>query len=274
MVDALRVDDTNQRGRAAMQPSLLLSRVGAAILGASLTVLVLSGCGGEDKVLYLLAWNVEGIRILNQGAAWEVDTNQGYQVRVTSGYVTSHTAELIPCGRAGEAGASWMEWLAPRAAFATHALPLDPSAFHRARIEPLLHVRTRRVVRPLTRGASYCAADYLIARAGDDALGQPTDFDMVDRSLFLRGRVRRGAEAWRDFEVSTRVAHGFRREFALRAAPHATPLVVRIERRLASLFDGIDFDDVPQREWARQILHNLIAGAEVQFPSGGEDVAL
>lgn len=270
MLDAIRVDDANEFGRAALRPAPSWCRTYAAIL-AWVGVLALSACGGEDRVLYLLAWNAEGVRILDEGSAWEVDTNRGYRVRVTSGYVTSHTAELIPCDRAALGGVGWAEWLAPRAAFATHALPLDPSAFHRARIEPLLQPRVRRVVRPLTRGARYCAADYLIARAGHDALGQPDDVDMVDRSLFLRGRVRRGGEEWREFDVSTRVAHGFRREFPSRAAHHGEPLVVRIERRLASLFDGIEFDDMPQREWARQILQNLIDGAEVQFPSTAEE---
>lgn len=236
----------------------VLLRIGLCVCSS----LVL-GCARDGRVVYLLSWDLDRVLRAADGTSWTVTTDLGYEVRVAAGYLTSHTAELIACDRRPGALA-WLAFsLMPRPAHATHALALDPSAFHRARIESLTAARTARVVRPVPRAQAYCEAHYLVARAGGTATAMPAEVDMTDRSLYVRGVYGKANGMRTAFEITTTVAHGWRGAVErIDAGPG--PIAVHVERRLGTLFDGLDFARVPEREWPRRMLANLIDGTVVR----------
>lgn len=238
-------------------------------LGLCLCAALVAGCGSDGRFVYTLAWNLEGVRRDDQAIGWSVTTDLGYEVRVDAGYLTSHSAELLACDRRTVPLVQLATWIAPRPAYATHALSLNPSAFHQARIESLARPRDSRTVRPVP-AAEYCGVQYLVARAAGVATGLPEDIDMTARSLYLRGDYAAAEGMHQPFEITTTVAHGLRFD-SDRIDGRDAPVAVRIERSLGRLFDGVDFAQSPEREWPRRILRNLIDSTVVAVdrPQGG-----
>jgi hypothetical protein len=221
-------------------------------------------------VRYRLTWAQDDVVPVGQDGAWEVDSSLGYRVRVTRGWVTSYSTELVECPRAAAASGALGVFFPADAVAGHNAGTPNPAA-----VKPML---VESLTKPVAEDAgtvslapqAYCQLHYLVARAGRESPGLPADVDMVDASLHVEGTYRApNATTDAAFAVHTASAYGqlFARVAeppgALRADPGTGALVVEIRRRRSRLFDGVDFLRMPAKSVGLRMLQALVDGAEV-----------
>jgi len=245
-------------------------------------VLLSAGCARKEadtppphSVSYVLEWKRSKMEQAPDGAGWEVTNDLGYRVQVTRGYLVTRSLELIPCNPVPPA-VSLLErigdLLGPRPAYAGHSAIADPSATKTATVESLLNPRSHAVATLYPGAQKYCQAHYLIARADPAATGLPSEVDMVDQSLRLEGRFQRPGESQETpFTVVTAVANGKLFDLprnqgqeggALNTGGESATVVVR--RDLDTIFDHVDFANMPDKRIGREVLQNLINSAEIE----------
>ena len=217
-------------------------------------------------VHYVVAWARDGV--VPAGDGWEVTTDLGYRVRVTRGYLTSYSMELVECPKA-----AWSV-LSPPPAWAGHSAGTpNPAAIRPMQVESLLATTDREIGAVTLAPQTYCQLHYLIARAGREAQGLPSDLDMVDASLHVDGTYRApAADAPTPFAIHTAIANGGLFDHTGAAAPirvdmgqGATRVTVR--RHLGSLFDGVDFATTSDSVRASRILASVVEHVEVELAS-------
>lgn len=236
------------------------------------------------QVRYRLDWVWDGVTKISDGAAWEVTNDLGYRVRVTRGYVTSYSMELVECPKDTAATpvaslGTLLRSIVEATAYAGHATGTpNPAAIRPMQVESLTAPTAREVGAVLLAPQTYCQLHYLVARAGRDARGLPADLDMVDTSLHIDGTYRApGTTADTPFTLHTAVAYGalFDHAMGSPAAIHvdtgtsATQVTVR--RHLGRIFDSVDFVKVTDRMMAGQVLKALIDHVEVEIESVNEN---
>jgi hypothetical protein len=113
---------------------------------------------------------------------------------------------------------------------------------------------------------------YLIARAGHDSPGLPTELDMVDSSLHLDGAYRApGSATETPFALHTAVANGAlldhvgTPERPIHVDTGTEEVRVTVVRHLAALFKGVDFVKLNERALPGQILQSFVDGVEVRI---------
>jgi hypothetical protein len=234
---------------------------------------LLAGCAEERRVVYSLEWDVAGLSRPASGVGWEIVTDLGYRVQLDAGYLSSHSVELIECDYRPQPLARLVSGLVaslvPAPAFAGHVLSPNPSAFRTTHVESLVAAAPITTSRIVVGGRRYCEVSYLVARAEVSAAGLPGDLDMAGKSLYVAGMYSLPGTAPERFAIASTVASGGRVGFF--AAGHfgddghrveldtaSGDVVVRIRRRLGSLFDGVDFARQPRSDWAHAILANLV----------------
>ena len=236
-----------------------------------LLLLPLVGCVDERRVVFSLEWDLAGAERAAGDPALLIRTDLGYQVWLRRGFLASHALDLVECAGPlpplARLAADAAALLAPAPAFAGHVLSLNPSTFRPAIVESLLATTPTTSARVLVAGRRYCDVNFLVARADADAGGLPDDLAMAGKSLYLEAMFAAPGAAPVPFTIATSVTAG--RRFALRrradgearsvAFDSATgDAVVRVRRRMASLFDGVDFARQPRSEWPHRILANLV----------------
>jgi hypothetical protein len=255
-----------------------------------LGTLLLSGCSHSPpsptahRVRYQLDWVLDGVRKTADGKAWEVTNDLGYRVRVTRGYVTSYSMELVECPKNTAATPlarlGTLLWpVVEGTAYAGHLTGTpNPAAIHPMQVESLTEPVPHEVGTVLLAPQAYCQLHYLVARAGRDAPGLPADLDMVDTSLHIDGTYQApGTAADVPFTVQTASAYGALFDHAVNsAAPiHVdtgrSALEVTVRLRLGKIFDGVDFVKMTDRMVAGQVLRSLVNHAEVEIKSVDED---
>ena len=224
-------------GRVASSGDRVGRRVGQNVLVMTGLVLLFASCSNPtsgpdlgpsrtDHIAYRVDWDWGRARAYSDevGAeGWETENDLGYRVRVTQGYLVSHSAQLTACpeeaadhdpdtdaGAADVADVGRMSAaksfsiagseplptlralldLRPRIAHAGHGEDYGPTAVLTSSVESLLHPELLEFGRlsvnaPVDR--RYCEAFYLIAAAGSTAKGLPTDVDMVGSSVYVEG---------------------------------------------------------------------------------------
>jgi hypothetical protein len=236
------------------------------------------------QVRYQLDWVWDGVTKTSDGTAWEVTNDLGYRVRVTRGYVTTYSMELVECpkGTAATPVASLgtLLWsIVEATAYAGHATGTpNPAAIRPMQVESLTAPTARQVGAVLLAPQTYCQLHYLVARAGREAPGLPADLDMVDTSLHIDGTYRApGTTADTAFTLHTAVAYGalFDHTASSPAALHvdtgtsATQVTVR--RHLGRIFDSVDFVNMTDRMVAGQVLKSLIDHVQVEIEPVNEN---
>lgn len=268
--------------RSCTQLSATVFSCGRAILfGACLLV---GGCRQSSlpppaphEVRYRLDWAWDNVARSTHASTWDVTNDLGYRVRVTRGYVTSYSMELVECPKATAtmpvARLGAFLWAAVEGmAFAGHSSGTpNPAAIRPMQVESLTAPIAREVGAVTLAPQAYCQLHYLVARAGREASGLPADLDMVDTSLHVDGTFQApGASAAVPFTLHTAVAYGalFDHTIGPPGALHvdtgraATEVTVR--RHLGSIFDGVDFIGMTDRVVAGQILKSLVDHIEVE----------
>ncbi|AKU91301.1 hypothetical protein [Vulgatibacter incomptus] len=158
-----------------------------AILTAGL---VASCAASDDPGLRIDIATASPSSPLQPGGTRIIETNLGYRVELTRGYLATGLVELPPCqhhsAATGGLGDRLLDLLVPRA-FAHGdgspvklAIPLVESL-----LAPQGSAAEIGTLEPPP--GLYCAVLYTAAAADDDALGLPDDVDMVGTTLFLAG---------------------------------------------------------------------------------------
>src|SRR6185369_15972539 len=63
------------------------------------------GTGAWHEIRYRLEWASDDATRIENGPAWEITNDRGYRVRLTRGYLTSYSMELVECPKDGATGA-------------------------------------------------------------------------------------------------------------------------------------------------------------------------
>jgi hypothetical protein len=229
-------------------------------------------------VHYAIALDTRGVEWNADRSAWEVTNDLGYRVRVTRGYLTTYSMELVECPKpavssaAARLFASLWSVVEPRA-WAGHASGTpNPAAIRPMQVESLLAPTQHELATLTLAPQAYCQFHYLIARAGHDSPGLPTELDMVDASLHLDGAYRApGATTETPFKFHTAVANGALLDHTGTAAAPihvdtgTEEVRVTVVRHLAALFKGVDFVKLNERALPGQILQSFVDGVELRI---------
>ena len=205
---------------------------------------------------------------MTDGVGWEVTNDLGYRVRLTRGWVTTYSMELVECPKP----AALSSFLAPPSAWAGHASGTpNPAAIRPMQVESLLAPTDREVGTVTLVPQAYCQMHYLIARAGHDSPGLPSELDMVDASLHVDGTYRPpGAASPTLFTIHSAIANGglFDRtatSVPIRVDTGRATTRVTVRRHLGSLFDAVDFATMPESVRAERILAAAIDHIEIEI---------
>jgi hypothetical protein len=281
---ARRPAEPVRKRRARAGAIVTLWTIGACALGLGGT----SGCReappppSPHRVEYRLTWaRDEGVTPGGDGS-WSVTNDLGYRVRVARGWITSYSMELVECPKESREEGSpfafiYSMLLGARAAWAGHLSGTpNPAAIRPMQVESLTDPASHDVGAVVLAPQPYCQLHYLVARAGKDSPGLPTDLDMVDASLHLEGTYQaRDADNATPFTVHTDVAYG---QLFDHTAPTGATLhvdtgreAVRVEvgRRRSRMFDHVDFARMADRQLALRVLTSLVddvAVATVPLP--------
>jgi len=158
-------------------------------------------------------------------------------------------------------------------AFAGHASGTpNPAAIRPMQVESLTDPTAREVGAVVLQPQAYCQLHYLIARAAREAVGLPSDLDMVDTSLHVEGTARPpGVSTEAPFALHTAIANGALLDRAGDAALHVDTgretVRVTVRRHLGRMFDGVDFATMTPQAIAGQILKSMVAHVEVAIES-------
>jgi hypothetical protein len=227
------------------------------------------------SVSYQLEWRRRGGVDPPSDAPLEITNDLGYLVRVTRGYVVTRSIEMIPC--AIPSPVSLLDtidrMIGPRPAFAGHSAIPDPSSTKSPTVESLLQRGPRQLPALYPGARMYCRAHYLIARADPQSAGLPTEIDMVDQTLRVEGTFQRRGEATATpFTVTSAVANGKLFELGTQSPSAAArrldttseSAIVIVRRNLDTIFDRVDFATMNEKRMAREMLQNLVDGAELE----------
>lgn len=219
-----------------------------------------------SSVEYVLAFDRSGVSELADGG-FETVTPEGRTVRLRRGYLVQSSLTLVDC--LGVGGDAWDELaaalFAPPVARAGHADASDPSEVVAPRFLDLATLEGDlafgRAAMPETR---YCRVHQLVTGSYDASGiegGVPEGVDPILTTLVLEGEHRTESAAWAPFALSSTLASGALHDLpdVLEGGLDGSHAVVRVERDLARMFDGVDFDAEPERA----VLRNLVVDAPV-----------
>ena len=241
---------------------------------ASMGSLGVGGSGGSDAsgalirgATWSLTWDTERVS-RSDGGGWSVDTDRGYRVQVSSGWLVTYSVSLGLCdgGGQGGGGSALGRFFGVRSAYAhedgnastidvQHAEDLTGS------LEP------RRPWSAAFAAARYCRVHWLAGRA-DSRVDSPEGVDLQGQSLVLTGTWERDG-ASHELAVSTWWPQGYLVDLDAGGGDgpddgEARVAQITVKRSLGSLFDGIDLATATAAELAGSVLENLALHAETK----------
>lgn len=210
-------------------------------------------------VRYLLTWDDAGIDM--RDGAWTTTNDLGYRVTLTKGYVVSLATQLTLCQS---------ERAQP---LRNDQLEDNPTLV----LDPLVEDMMTRA--PIEFGeidnngsGPYCKGFYLLARGEPDTRAMPSEPDLVGISIAFVGSYMgpEGGEA-QAFEISTSFANGLNSELvdAQTEMPFmheldARSLELRVTRKTARIFDGIDFRTHTGRQLEIRVAAAFVKAVEMR----------
>lgn len=231
----------------------------------------------ETTITYRLDWDTTGTS-QNDTGAWIWESDLGFSIELTSGYLVTYSLQLVECRTNGLA--TWIKWfgelLGPRSAFAGHShTQQNPAAMTTAHVESLLTPHAQHAGTVVAPAASYCQSHYLIAGAPPGATGLPDDVNMLGTSVYLKGSYQApGSPEWAPFKIHTALPNGLLAPLSPTgeslAAPMQTPITsvtLTTERSLRTLLNGVDFTTMNDDAIQRQVLTAIIAGTRTHYTS-------
>lgn len=235
----------------------------AAVIG--LVVLAAACDPGPPRAVNVqvdLAWDTQGA-VLSSGRA-TVTTDTGYVVELDRLTVTTYSVELMPCEPLPP----------PRAAFnfigtawAGHQAGHPLTRTNAAGIEAPLKSATMTMDKIAPPDVAYCAAHYLIGRLLDPAPGADPA-ETTGFSLRAHGRYRKAdQDSWTPLALDSAVAHGIliNLDAPKTGVRFKDGDTVVMTRRLAGMFNGVDFAAMDEAAVVRQVLRQLVSGTAVTW---------
>ena len=218
----------------------------------------------REEVRYTLGWDWGRAKRSEHGG-WEVQTDLGYLVHVTSGRLVTRNLELVPChARPPEPpNSGWLRWIKPQPVLAGHSSMVpNESKISRSYEEDLANPGTAFIESRIVTDPEYCRAHYLIAR--------PTGSGPGSAALEVSGTWKRsGVSGETTFRTRSSAAYG---QFLHLSSAAGSRLFRRaivggiditLQRSLGSMFDGFDFQSAPPDAADSQLLRTLVAGTVV-----------
>ncbi len=198
------------------------------------------------------------------GGTRTFDTDRGFRVTLTRGFLSTGSVEIFTCPTAGRL--RWLDGWRLREAQA-HVVG-SPTLLGVPAVESLLSQGERTVVGQLhPPPATYCRVKQTILAADADASGLPLDGSMIGRSLLVEGTYAFGGGPPETFRFSSTASFD--------AEIHVDDTTLSTDgRRVATLllvkksdrwFDGVDFRG-DEQDAVTRVLQNLQAslGARVE----------
>jgi len=242
---------------------------------------------------YRLAWHQDGVVRGSAEPGWSVVSDLGFHVRVTRGYLVSYGMEFVECegdpagagprSAASRAGAL-AALLGPSPAHAGHgSADPNPARLGTTFVESLTEAGTIDVGYVEAPAYRYCSLHYLVAGARRGAVGLPDDVDMLGASLHVEGVYRApSGQIEAPFTIRTSAANGVLGALRGSLARFGPAGVVEVDgsiesaratisRDLSTMFDGVDFVALSDRQASWRVLNNLIAATEIvveRIPAG------
>jgi hypothetical protein len=232
------------------------------------------------EITYDLDWTQDRIMPNASGQGWSVINDLGYHVTVERGYLVTGSVQLIPCSQPDQGGtASWLiDWLLLAPAHAGHGGERDESKSTLPYVETLTKptaVNLETVSVP--QEALYCQAHYLVAYGVESAKNLPSEPDMIGTSLLVEGLVQASETGpARPFSIKTELVWGTITDLRatvepadhLRLTTDGDAVTVILRRDLGALFDGVDFDRMPEIEQAKAVLRSVTNHTQVFVEQG------
>jgi hypothetical protein len=228
-------------------------------------LLALSACSSVSEVSEGLVLTVTAEPTAGRDAdgTLTVDTDLGYQVRLSRAYLVSSSVEIYACQNLAS---RWGGWLIGRAE--AHVLG-TPTRLGTAFVEPLTGAagasHALGEIRPPPD--RYCRVSYTASAADKDAEGMPPDGVAAGNTVYLEGSYRRGDSPPQPFTVSSSspftVSADLTTMDLFGAGP--TPTLV-IRKRADHWFDGVDFQNHPARVISRSVLDNVQRSIRLERP--------
>ncbi len=223
----------------------------------------------REEVRYTLGWDWERAK-RSEGGGWEVQTDLGYLVHVTSGRLVTRNLELVPCHALPPEppNAAWLRWIKPQPVLAGHSSMVpNESKISRSYEEDLANPGTTFIESRIVTDPEYCKAHYLIARPTGSGPGTP--------ALEVSGTWKRtGASGETAFRIRSSAAYG---QFLDLSSATGDRLVRRaivgginmtLQRSLGSMFDGFDFKSAPPGASDSRLVRRLVAGTVALVEDG------
>jgi hypothetical protein len=226
----------------------------------------------EIQYRYEWAW---GDATPTQEGGWTVVNNLGYSVRVTSGYITNYTLQLVPCEEEvgdpeeGVTGSLWRELVGIRTARAGHSeIAPDPSLLSTMHVESLTNPQDITTEPIVVTNHRYCRVHYVLGPADTDAVGLASAQEMTGITLLLEGSVQGpDNDHSTPFRIETDLGIGTFVDWpptdttVVDMASQGALVVVR--RTLGNIWDHVDFDTLEDTEIAWFILQNIVDSTQV-----------
>ena len=206
-------------------------------------------------ISYKLTWDWKGVERANDG--WKVVNDLGYEVEVSAGRLVTRSVELVPCHyQPAQPPQAWLwDLLSPASVYAGHGSLLpNPAKTTRSYEEDLTALSDVEIEKREVSYPEYCQAHYLIAR--------PTGTGPTATSLELRGSYRKGGKS-EAFVIASKLAYGELKDLDA-AVDIVGGINVSIERSLARLFDGVDFDSMDERARDLSVLRSMVSNTTVR----------
>lgn len=216
-----------------------------------------------SEVAWSVDWDTAGVQA-EAGGGWRLTNNLGQQVLVEQGWLVSYSAALVPCAtarlapRPGVVGAL----LGVAVARAGHGEEADPSSSPVAVVEDLADPQGSVLAEVSFDAAAYCGVHYLVGQAPEDTVSPDGAPDMQGVSLVLEGWwwPAGGGDA-QPLSLRSSLAWGNLMDLAeVGRAGAGERAEVRLTRRLAGLFDGVDLAAEDGQSVAYGVLGNLVGG--------------
>ena len=225
--------------------------------------------GDGERVRYLVGWSWEGATWDPAAAGYRFVSDEGVEVLLTGLWVGLGALELVPCEPDDESAAvAWLRHLVlPARASADHVWVSDGTLVE----QPMaLDALAGRLVEfgggTTTLGSQYCE---LYQRA--TVIQEGVSPDLRQQSLRATGTYRLpGASAPTAFDVDVGLPEGSNDTLAHDELGAGLPDVTDVVATYAGvkLFDGVNPDELSERELAYELLRNAIASGTVgaRFP--------
>ena len=224
------------------------------------------GHAKAGNISYILAWDVGDAE--RTPAGWQFSTDLGYRVALEEGYVTSYAVQALECEHA-HGFAAWLRSLVS-VAFAGHPAEKNPAQLSKPTVENLLSLDRLKLGTVTVNEPSYCQVHYVAAKA-PPGLEQTPD-EVAGSSLYLQGTYQRDAEV-EPFVIRSDLVWG--KVHPLQNADYdevraliGETLEVVLERKLDTLFDGVNFETDSEETVAKTVLRTLNDGALAVVSSG------